>query len=288
MCATLRIGSPLAAFMAMTTSLLALDDGTPNYEALESELADPATADDDDLAQQLANPIAALISVPLQFNFDEGLGPNGDGRRSILNIQPVIPFSIGEDWNLISRTIVPVVTLDDVVPGSGRQQGVGDTVQSIFFSPKQPTPGGLIWGVGPVFVLPTATEDAFGTGKWSAGPTAVALVQRGPWTVGGLANHVWSFAGDEDRADVNQTFVQPFASYTTGNAWTFSVTSESSYNWQTEQWTVPVNGTVSKIVRLGPLPVSLFGGVRYWAQSPDSGPDDIGLRLGMTVLLPRP
>ena len=252
-------------------------------------LATPVLAqDDEELAQQLANPVAALVQVPLQFNFDEGLGPEGEGRRTILNIQPVIPFSIGEDWNLISRTIVPVVTLDGIAPGSGTQQGVGDTVQSLFLSPNEPGAGGLIWGVGPAFLLPTATEDAFGTGKWGAGPTAVALVQRGPWTVGGLANHIWSFAGEEDRADVNQTFLQPFASYTTGNAWTFSATSESSYNWETEQWSVPVNASVSKIVRLGPLPVSFVGGVRYWAEAPEGGPDGFGFRLGMTVLLPRP
>lgn len=249
----------------------------------------PAAAQDDEaLAQQLANPIASIVSVPLQFNYEDGLGPAGDGRRTILNVQPVIPFSVGEDWNLISRTIVPFVTLEDVAPGFGKQQGVGDIVQSLFFSPKQPGAGGLIWGVGPVFLLPTATEDVLGTGKWGAGPTAVALVQRGPWTVGGLANHIWSFAGDEDRADVNQTFLQPFASYTTDNAWTFTLTSESAYNWETEEWSVPVNATVSKIVRLGPLPVSLFGGVRYWAEAPEGGPDDFGLRLGMTVLLPRP
>lgn len=247
----------------------------------------PAQAQDENLAQQLANPVASLISIPFQFNIDEGLGPTGSGRRSVLNIQPVIPFSIGEDWNLISRTIVPIVRLTDITPGAGTVTGVGDTVQSFFFSPKNPTSGGLIWGVGPALLLPTATNNALGTGKWAAGPTGVVLVQRGKWTVGGLGNHLWSFAGDSSRPDVNQTFFQPFASYTTSNAWTFSVTSESSYDWERKQWSVPVNGTVSKIVRLGPLPVSLFAGVRHWVESPVGGPQDWGARFGMTVLLPR-
>ena len=194
-----------------------------------------ARAADEGLAQQLANPVAALISVPFQFNYDEGIGPAGDGSRLLLNVQPVIPFSVGEEWNIISRTIVPIVDQSDIFPWAGSQTGLGDTVQSLFLSPKAPTSGGIIWGVGPVFLLPTATDDRLGTGKWGIGPSGVVLRQQGPWTVGGLANHIWSVAGDKDRADINQTFLQPFASFTTPDAWTFTLQTETTYNWETEE-----------------------------------------------------
>jgi hypothetical protein len=246
-----------------------------------------AQAADAGLAQKLANPVAALISVPFQFNYDDGIGQTGDGSRFALNVQPVIPFSIGEDWNLISRTIVPLVDQSDIFPGAGSQTGVGDTVQSLFLSPKAPTAGGIIWGVGPVFLLPTATDDLLGTGKWGVGPTGVVLKQQGPWTVGGLANHIWSVAGDKDRADVNQTLLQPFVSYTTPDAWTFTLQTESTYNWETEEWAVPVNAVASKVVTVGDRPVSFFGGVRYWADSPVGGPDGWGLRFGATLLFPK-
>ena len=186
---------------------------------------------DAELAQQLANPVASLISVPFQLNFDDGIGPAGDGSRTLLNIQPVIPFSLGNDWNLISRTIVPIVYQTDIFPGAGSQTGLGDVVQSLFFSPKTPTAGGLIWGVGPVFLLPTATDDLLGAGKWGVGPTGVVLTQRGPWTIGGLANHIWSVAGDDARPDVNRTFLQPFVTYTTADAWSFTLQTESAYDW---------------------------------------------------------
>jgi hypothetical protein len=177
-----------------------------------SALPDGVSAADAGLAQKLANPVAALISVPFQFNYDNGIGPADDGSRSVLNNQPVIPFSFGEDWNIISRTIVPLVDQSDIFPGAGSQTGLGDTVQSLFLSPKAPTTGGIIWGVGPVFLLPTATDDLLGAGKWGIGPTGVVLRQQGPWTMDGLANHIWSVAGDEYRADVSQSFLQPFVS----------------------------------------------------------------------------
>jgi hypothetical protein len=169
--------------------------------------------------RQLANPVAALISVPIHLNYNQNLGPRDDGEQWVLNVQPVIPFTLNSEWNLISRTIFSVVDQSDIFPGAGSQSGLGDTTQSLFFSPAAPTVQGLIWGVGPVFLVPTGTDDLLSTRKWGSGPTAVALLQRGQWTLGLLGNHVWSFAGDDDRADVDATFIQPFVTYTTPTAW---------------------------------------------------------------------
>lgn len=245
-----------------------------------------AHADNTDLAKQLSNPIASLISVPFQFNYDRGFGPE-DGYRAVLNIQPVVPFELGEDWNLISRTILPVITQRNIAGRSGTQSGIGDITQSLFLSPRAPGPGGLIWGVGPVFLIPTATDDLLGTGKWGAGPTGVALRQSGPWTYGVLANHIWSFAGHEGRAEVSSTLLQPFLSYTTADAWTFGLNTESTYDWNAGEWSVPINFTIGKLVKFGARPVSFTAGVRYWAAAPDNGPEGFGFRGVMTLLFPK-
>ena len=143
-----------------------------------------------------------------------------------------------------------------------------------------------MWGIGPVALLPTGTDPLLTGDKWGAGPTAVALTQNNGWTIGVLANHIWSFAGDEDRADVNSTFLQPFISYTTPDAWTFGLNTESTYNWTASEWSVPINLTVTKLTKIGDQPISIGGGVRYWAESADGGPEGWGGRAILTFLFP--
>ena len=239
-----------------------------------------------DLAKKLSNPVASMISVPFQFNYDNEIGPDRDGERFQLNIQPVVPISLDEDWTMISRTILPVIDQDNIFPGAGEQFGLGDITQSLFFSPKHPGPSGIIWGLGPVFLLPIGTDELLSAEKWGAGPTLVVLKQSGGWTFGALANHIWSFAGDDDRDEVSATFLQPFLSYTTPDAWTFGVNSEASYDWEAEEWSIPVNFSVSKLVTLGHQPVSLGATLRYWADSPDTGPHGFGGRAVITFLFP--
>lgn len=251
--------------------------------ALGSAQAQDSSAE---LAKKLSNPIASLISVPFQFNYDHGYGPL-DGDKSTVNIQPVIPFSLNDNWNVISRTILPVTWQDDIAGPSGSQFGLGDVLQSFFFSPAKPTESGIVWGAGPVFLIPTATSDRLGGEKWGAGPTFVGLKQDGPWTYGVLANHVWSFAGNDDRGDISSTFLQPFLSYTTPDAWTFALNTESTYDWKAREWSVPINFTVSKLVTIDKQPISLTAGLRYWAAAPDKGPEGLGFRLGLTFLFPK-
>ena len=253
-------------------------------------LAAPASAQDDqaaELAKKLSNPLAALISVPLQYNYDDYGGANDGASVSRLNIQPVIPFSLNEDWNLISRTIVPLVDQRDFPTAATNESGLGDITASLFFSPKSPTAGGWIWGVGPVFLLPTATQDVLGAEKWGIGPTAVALRQTGPWTVGVLANHIWGARGNDSRSNVSATFLQPFLSYTTPTQTTFSTNIESTYDWKNEQWQVPLNFAVAQLFKVGTQLLQVQAGARYWADAPAGGPDGWGLRLTLTLLFPK-
>lgn len=243
--------------------------------------------DESELAKKLSNPVAALISVPIQANYDGGIGLTEDGSVWRINIQPVVPFSITDNWNLISRTILPVVSQQNIPMDGAGESGIGDIVQSLFFSPKSPTSGGLIWGVGPVLLLPTATDAALGTEKWGFGPTAVALKQAGRWTYGGLVNHIQSFAGKDARQGISATFVQPFVSYITKTRTTIGFNTETTYDWESEQWSVPVNLTVNQLLKVGSRLIQLGGGIRYWVDSPNGGPQDLAGRVQLTFLFPR-
>jgi hypothetical protein len=277
-----------SARLAMVTALVALALASRAGAQEAQPPAGDEAAKAAELAKKLSNPVASLISFPIQMNFDYGQGAGGDGYKFVTNIQPVVPISLSQDWNVISRTILPLAYQSHVV-GDGRQGGLGDILQSLFFSPKEPTSGGIIWGVGPAILLPSATDDALGGKKWAAGPTFVVLTQESGWTYGLLANQLWSFAGSSDRSEISALFFQPFVSKTTKTLTTFTLNTESTYNWKasTDRWSVPINFSVSQLIKFGKQPVSLSGGLRYWAESPANGPSGFGFRFAVTLLFPK-
>ena len=242
----------------------------------------PTQHDAAELAKKLSNPVASLISVPFQSNFDTGMG-TGSGWRYTLNFQPVIPFALSPKLNVISRTILPIIHQSKVA-NNGSQSGLGDITQSFFFVPESKR---LIWGVGPALLVPTATNGALGTRKFGIGPTLILVKQQHEWTYGVLTNHIWSVAGSHERASVNSTFIQPILSYNTKDAWTYSLSMETSYDWTGNHWSVPVGVTISKLLKFGKQPVSIGGGVRCWADRPAGGPDNCSPRIVVTPLFPK-
>ena len=248
----------------------------------------PAAAEHDsaDLAKQLSNPVASLVSVPFQFNWEQNVGPS-ELTRFILNVQPVMPFTVNEDVNLIVRVIAPLVSQPPLVADGAAAFGIGDITTSFFVSPSKSKR--LIWGAGPVIVLPSTSEPTLGSGKWSTGPTVIALKQAGQWTVGALWNQVWSFSGDATRSDVNQMFLQPFVAYQATHTVTLSVQSEMTANWEAdddgERWTVPINFSVAKLSSFGTFPASYQVGFGAYPVHPEIGPS-WKIRAAIVLLLP--
>jgi hypothetical protein len=237
------------------------------------------------LATQLQNPIASLISIPFQNNWEAGLGTTQSGTRYTLRFQPVVPTVINRDWNMITRPIISYVSQRDVFGGTS-QSGLSDTQLEIFFTPNQFQKDALLWGVGPVILIPTASETLLGTEKWGIGPSACALKQGGGWTYGALFTHLWSVAGNADRAAVSLSYLQPFLSRTTkmGTAITFS--SETSYDWTSGQLTVPLIAGVGQILPLfGHYFNCSLAGVYHLSSPTNISP--WACRFNVTLLLPK-
>jgi hypothetical protein len=249
----------------------------------------PAVAQESEaeLAKEALNPVAALISLPIKYDYNSDIGPTEQGGQSLLTVQPVIPLSLSADWNLISRTIIPAISVHNLVSGAGTQDGLGDTTQQFYFSPKKPTDGGWIWGAGPQVLLPTGAR-MFTASKWGVGPTAVLLKQQNGWTYGALANQIWSISKDRNYNNYSVFYVQPFLAYTTKTYTTAGVNTESSYDWKARRWSVPVNLTLSQILKIRSQPLSLQVGARYWADTPEGvGPKGWGYRFQLTFLFPK-
>jgi len=254
--------------------------------AVAQQAAPSGAHDAEALAKQLSNPVSSLVSVPFQFNWEQNVGP-AEQTRFVLNVQPVMPFALTENWNLITRLVVPFVGQPPLAEGGTPASGIADLQASFFFSPVK---SGLTWGAGPVISLPSTTQPTLGTEKWSAGPTVVVVKQHGHWTFGALWNQVWSFSGNDARVDVSQMFLQPFLSYQATKTVTLTLQSESSANWKAaddgDRWTVPINVVVGKLATLGPFPASYQFGFGAFVAHPAIGPS-WKVRSAIVVLLPR-
>jgi hypothetical protein len=258
---------------------------------LATAMAGPAAAQQpastEALARAAQNPLANLVSVPFQNNTNFGVGPR-DGTQNVLNIQPVVPFSLGKDWNLITRTIVPIITQPGFEAGQGTTTGLGDIQLTGFLSPS--TSEGLIWGAGVIGQLPTNSNDRLGNDRWGLGPSAVVLRmdEGSPWVYGFLVNNVWSVGGGSDPK-YNNFLLQPFVNYNLLDGWYLTSSPVITADWEapsSQRWTVPLGGGVGKIVHFGRLPVNLQLQGYYNVEKPDNGADWT-LRFQIQFLFPK-
>jgi hypothetical protein len=249
-----------------------------------------ATAQDAaELAKAVQNPIANLISVPFQWNINLETGPQEETQH-VLNIQPVLPFELNEDWNIITRTIFPLISQPAFGQGQSREGGLGDIQFSAFFSPKKPTASGWIWGAGPILQMNTATDDRLGQGAWGVGPAAVALKISGPWVFGGLINNVWSITEDSGRADVNQMLIQPFINYNFADKPGRYLTSAPiiTANWKADndKWLIPLGMGIGQIMKFGKQPVNIQASAYYNVERPDNAAK-YQIRLQIQLMFPK-
>ena len=281
------LGCALLAGPMYVTELVAQD--TPidaRGTQVGTEETPAASTTTSDLQKAVQNPVASLISVPIQNNSNFGVGPY-DRTQDVLNIQPVIPAKISKNWMLITRIIQPIIWQPYPDQPTGGEYGFGDMNPTFFLSPAKP--GKLIWGVGPAFAIPTATNQILGQGKFSMGPSVVALLQPGKWTLGALVNNVWSIAGSGSRPDVNQMLLQYFVNYNLNKGWYLTISPILTANWNASSgnvWTVPFGGGVGRVMKLGFQPVNISAAFYGNAVYP-SGASPWGMRLQIAFLFPK-
>jgi hypothetical protein len=265
---------------------LAEEPDKPTYVKADGDgIIEPGEDAQEEMAKAVQNPIASLISFPLQNNTNFRFGPQ-EKTQNILNVQPVWPFELTDKWNLITRTIVPLMSQPATAPGTERTFGLGDTTFTAFFSPKDS--GKLVWGVGPAIVLPTATDDRLGFDKWAAGPSFVALTMPGRWVIGSLFSNVWSFAGSGD-ADINFFTWQYFINYNLDHGWYLTSAPIITANWEassSNKWTIPFGGGVGKVFRIGKQPINASVQAYYNVSQPDFGAD-WQLRVMLQFMFPK-
>ena len=242
----------------------------------------------EDLQKATQNPVANLISIPFQNNTDFNIGPFGR-EKNTLNIQPVVPLSLNENVNLIVRWITPLLFQPDITQPRLGTVGLGDMNPSFFVVPVKAA--ALIWGIGPTFLLPTATDDTLGTGKFSIGPTAVALAQPGHWTIGLLASNAWSVAGPSSRPDVNLFTLQYFLNYNLAKGWSIGTSPILTANWNASSgnvWTIPAGLVIAKVFKIGAQSMNASAGYFYNAVRPDNPPSPKSqLRIQLSLLFPK-
>ena len=253
------------------------------FEALAQEKAQESETE---LAKKTQNPVADLISIPLQNRMNFGIGPN-NRMQNVMNVQPVVPISLNSEWNLITRTIMPIIKQPDIATTNDNTWGIGSTTFTALLSPADP--GAVIWGVGPAIQIPTTTEDQLGSRKWGAGPSVVALTMQGHWVYGAIANQVWSIDGSNNRPNTSTFFTNAFLNYNLSDGWYLTSSPIITADWEGSnghKWTVPVGGGFGKIQRIGRLPFNLSVAAYSNVVRPDPGAD-WELRLQIALLLPK-
>jgi hypothetical protein len=243
----------------------------------------PGENEMEELARAVQNPLASMISLPFQLNTNFDAGPL-EKTQHILNIQPVVPFELNEDWNFVTRTIIPVISQPAFTPNQDRKEGLGDSSVSGWFTPRET--GDWIWGVGPSVLVPTSTDDRLGAGEWAAGGSVIVLTMRGPWVAGSLFNNVWDVTGDDD---INFLTWQYFTNYNFDDGWYLGTHPIITANWEADSdntWTIPVGGGIGRVFRIGNQPVNSIAHAYYNVEKPDHGAD-WQLRLQIQFLFPQ-